>query len=213
MTKIEDIQIVKCSYCGEEMDCPKEMLWAGEHVCSFCMEVMEEGMSKEEIKNASKRERMLSKYKSDVNEMADTIFFFAHPKARPHRKVLGKMNKKEIEENAFYAGVLSTLHFILHTAGPEALTTIRDAPRFRFFHITDEELEKEVEKFRKEGIDVDLSRMETFEGELKTAEGIAKMINYVIFKGDWEKQLEWEEKHGHPEDVELVKKIVSKMEE
>lgn len=58
---------------------------------------------------------------------------------------------------------------------------------------------------------MDLEMLETFEGELKTAEGIAKMFDWVIFKGDWKKQLEWEEKHG--KDVELIKKIMSETEE
>ncbi len=205
----DNIKMVKCkcSYCGEEMECPESMLDAGEHICSFCLDVMEEGMSKEEIKEASKRERELSKYYKDVGEMANTIFSFVY-KETP-KKALKKMNKKRIEEDAFYAGIVSALDFILHTAGPEALISIRDSPGFRFFYVPDEEIEKAIEDLKEKGIDIDPERMETFNGKLETAEDIAKMINYVMFKGDWKKQLEWEEKRGHKEDIELVKKIMA----
>lgn len=206
-----DVQTVKCSYCGEDMECPKNMLRVDKHVCSFCGEVMEDGMSEEEIKSASKRERMLSRYQNDVDEMADTIFTFAYPENAIPKEFLKKMSKRELEENSFHCGVILTLNFILHAAGPETLMSIKNSQGFRSHHVTDEDFEETIKNFKREGIDVDLERLETFEGELKTAEGIAKMFNWVIFKGDWKKQLEWEEKHG--QDVELIKKIMSETEE
>ncbi len=201
----------KCSYCGEEMECPESMLDADKHVCRFCLEVMTDRMSEEEIKEASKKERMLSKYYKDVEEMADTIFSFTHSENTVPKKVLKKMNKRKIEEDALYMGIISTLDFILHTAGPEELINIRDSPGFRDFYVTDEEFEKSIEGLKKEGMKIDPERVKTFDGKLETAEDMAKMINYIMFKGDWNKQLEWEKKHSSKEDVELVKKVMAEL--
>lgn len=52
----EKIAKVICSFCGHEMDCPESMLHAEKHICSFCGDVMEEGMSEEDIKDASEKE-------------------------------------------------------------------------------------------------------------------------------------------------------------
>lgn len=153
----DDIKMVKCKcgYCGEEMECPESMLGADEHICRFCLEVMDDEMSKDEIKEASKKERELFKYYKDVEEMADTIFSFTYNKNMIPKKVLKKMSKIKIEEGAFSWGIISTLDFILHTAGPELLMTIKNSPGFRFFYVPDKELKKAMEKIKEKGADID----------------------------------------------------------
>ncbi len=42
-------------------------------------------------------------------------------------------------------------------------------------------------------------------------EDIATIINKLLFKGDWQKQLAWTRKHGSEKDTEVVKKGMGKM--
>lgn len=198
---------VRCGYCGEEMDCPENILKA-EHICSFCADVMEEGMSKEEIARLSRKERRLSPYFKPIVEMADTIFSFTYKRSRRPREELKEISKREVEKTAFHGGIFTAFAFLLHTIGPKIIEDIKNNPKFRILHITDDDIEEMVEHFKQQGIDVDVERFKTYQGGIRTVEDIEKMINYVIFKGDWEKQLEWEKKHGHKEDVEIIKKMM-----
>ena len=39
-----------------------------------------------------------------------------------------------------------------------------------------------------------------------TEDGIIKIMNKLIFRGDWTAQLKWTEKYGTPKDAEAVRK-------
>ena len=204
---MEKMKTVSCSFCGHEMDCPENMLGAEKHACSFCTEVMEEGMSDEQIKKASERERELSGYWKDVTEMTDVIFTSIHPKNSAPREVMAK-SKNEIEEMAFKCGVLATLDFILRTAGPEAILGIRNSLRFKHFDISEERFQEAMEGFRKEGLELDMRKLKDFKGGLRTEEDVVRLFNEALFQGDWEKQLEWARKRGRTEDAELIERIM-----
>jgi len=53
---------------------------------------------------------------------------------------------------------------------------------------------------------VDPKAFESVKENPDTEEGLAKIMNKLIFRGDWQKQLEWTEKHGTQGDVEVVRR-------
>ncbi|HDD72675.1 MAG TPA: hypothetical protein ENG00_01125, partial [Candidatus Aenigmarchaeota archaeon] len=108
---------VRCAYCGEEMDCPENMKHADVHICQFCTQVMEPGMSEKEIAEMSRLERKLYPYYSDVNEMTETVFALTWNRFTAPRDELKEMSKREIEEESFWCGIFAAFEFILYTAG------------------------------------------------------------------------------------------------
>lgn len=207
---------VKCSCCGEEMDCPDAGLNIDMHACEFCTEVMEEGMEKDEIAILSRKERELSPYYNSVGRMTQFIFSKLYEKARTPRDEMRDMSKRDIEELAFGAGIHGALQIILHACGPDIFRQIIVSPLFALNCVTEDDMEDLLRKFREDGIDIDNSMVDKRAKEFMdsgdrsmTEEEIAKMMNYVFFGGDWEKHLEWEKKHhGHSEDIELLKRLM-----
>lgn len=140
--------------------------------------------------------------------MTDVIFPFTHPKNAVTREMLKDRSKREIEETAFECGVLATLDFILKTAGPKALMEIRSSHGFKFFDVSDEQFEKMLDDFRKEGFEPDMKRLESIKGDIRKPEDVARFLNEFLFHGDWEKQLEWTRKKGRTKDVELLERMM-----
>lgn len=76
-----------------------------------------------------------------------------------------------------------------------------------------EEIEKKAGKENFEGFikNMDLEKLEKFEGGISKPEELARMINESVFNGDWEKQIEWIEKYGsqeQKEDIPLIKRLM-----
>jgi len=140
--EMKDFVMVKCCYCGEEMDCPRSMLKEGmKHVCEFCADVMSEGMADEQIKRCSKEERLLSDYYKDIDDMALTVLL-AYPPDEVLQESMKGVSKERIKRGSFFHGAVAAFDLILHTAGPEMLMDIKKSPRFDTLCITEEKIAK-----------------------------------------------------------------------
>lgn len=196
---------VNCSICGEEMPCQESMLKAEKHICSFCTDIMKEGMSDDEIKEMSLEERRFSEFYPDVRFLSELIFDVTFPVTKLSERELRNLSKRQVMEEFYSRGILSAIDFMLHFDS----NVIRQARLdVESETITPEELSKRLEE---DGINLDMEKFENYDGNLSTEEGIARFLNEVMFEGDWEKHLKWIEKKGSEaqkrESTPLIKRL------
>jgi hypothetical protein len=203
---------VKCSYCGEDMDCPESMLAADVHVCSFCTDVMDEGMSREEIIEASREERKLSPYYKDVDELTDFVLSTTFKHNRMPKEIIKEMSKREIERESYISGILTAFDFLLHCGEPKYLRALHLF--IKIAGVSSEKLKEALSELINQGADIDLERLKSFNGELTKPEDMARFLNEVFFRGDWSKHIEFIKKHGSErqkkEDIPLIRQLMEK---
>lgn len=212
---MEEFQ-VKCSCCGSDMDCPDVMANADKHTCSFCTDFLANGTPEGEVKALSLKERNLSQYYPDMDALTKFIFDSYFEGAKPAKQRLRELGKRAIAEEMYLQGIVSALDFLLHALNPAVLLGLRAAYCL-------DGVDFIVEKCRSEGITVDAKKLEDKFAALdpakysRTAEGMERMFNDLIFDGDWKKHLEWTETHGSDEekteDIPLIKKWMEKGED
>lgn len=109
----DDMAKVKCSYCEEEMDCPKSMLKAEKHICHICTDLLADGAPEDKIREIAKDAREIEKYAGDGNKLTKEIFALTFDYHKPDKELIRELSKRELVEGSFIEGITATLIFML----------------------------------------------------------------------------------------------------
>ena len=104
----QDSVNVKCSFCGKEVPCPKNMINAEKHACFECFLKLQENLPEEEIKKvhvAIPKEKALQYFNTGMMQqlMEETFPEFWKDK----KEELKEMSRREIAEYCFMIGAES----------------------------------------------------------------------------------------------------------
>lgn len=186
---------VKCSICGEKMSCPKSMAHAEKHLCDICSDVSEEGMSNDDIKECSRRERKLSKYQDDVEYLSDWVSRAAFAGRKLSKSELKKMKQHEIMENFYDMGIRDTMEFMLHLIDPDHIRRIRFtvetgtqiALSLKIAGFPKEQIgqtikfiaedDEQLEEFTKKSPRLDIEKLRAFKGKIKNTDDALRMLH------------------------------------
>ncbi len=186
---------VKCSICGEKMMCSESMVSAAKHLCNFCSDVCTEGMSDNEIKEHSMRERELSKYYGDIEYLADWVISIAFEESRLSKSELKNMKPHEIMEEFYDTGVRDAMDFMLHIIDPAHIRRVRFtmetgtqvALSLKNAGFSSEEIkqiikfiaedDKQLDEFTKHSPRLDIEKLRIFKGKIKNTDDAIRMLN------------------------------------
>ncbi|MBI4896715.1 MAG: DUF1186 domain-containing protein [Candidatus Aenigmarchaeota archaeon] len=135
---VHALSTVRCSACGNAMECPQSMLTAKNHLCSTCVQ-----QSGDKTLQAA------------VSEMQHGLDYLA--------AVGKKLDSLKLRE---------------------------------------QDIEKLLES-------ADAKHLVEIDADPNTEEGVARLMNALFFGGDWDKQLQWTEKHGRKRDAKLVQQMIT----
>jgi NH3-dependent NAD+ synthetase len=91
------------------------MVSANTHMCHICSSLPLEELTKEEIKEIAKEERLFEKYEEDVIKAADFIFYLNSTASVMSKKEMKEFSKKEIAQEHYFRGIYDTINFFIRT--------------------------------------------------------------------------------------------------
>lgn len=227
----EGMKTVKCSSCGSKVDCPAE-LDAEYHLCEVCTEALSGDMTKDDAEDVSERMQYIEKHMDDMTKLGMFIHTTSLAAMKRGKADLKKTGKKDMAEAMHFDGAMSAIKFFMYAGmPPEALKEmLQEIDKFSNLGEEDKNLQgfmRDAQKVvdvvsavgkRLEGMDVsrkefdrlmksvDPKAFKAINEDPNTEEGLIKIMNKLIFRGDWDKQLKWTEKWGTSKDVEYVKR-------
>lgn len=229
----EDMLIAKCSICGSEMECPDSMVRADTHLCGECTMGMASKTVKKNAAELAEIEKDVEKHKEEIRRLGEFIHETALGANMPPPDKIKAESKEEIAEYMHFTGIMTTIDFFMYSGlrGTDIKAMLKKIESNKKYAKNDEAFQqfaKETqnvinvigavgEKLDKMGVkgkefdkiikSVDPKAFGKL-GNLdsKKEEDMAAIMNRLLFRGDWQKQLEWTEKHGTSRDVEAVKR-------
>lgn len=228
----EDTIAVKCSSCNSDMECPKGMAYIENHICHICTDTIASSAGKEDAKEIAEIELDVEKHREEMLKLGEFIHDTAFRANMPTKDEVKEASKKELAETMHFTGVMTSIDFFMHSAidgrALKEILSIAESSK-KLNPQNDKRLQaftSDIQKFLDiiGAVGEKLENMGISEEECgrlikfinhkdfnslnenpDTEEGLTTIMNKLIFKGDWEKQLEWAEKHGTKEDVEVVR--------
>lgn len=111
----EDMTVVKCSSCGNEMECPKSMLKAEKHICHICTDTLAYGVRQEDAKEIAETEQDVESHKKEMLELGEFIHGTSFCANLPSKDEMKEISKKELAEMMHFNGIMSATDFFINS--------------------------------------------------------------------------------------------------
>ena len=117
--KEEDIVKVNCSFCGKEIDCPKNMLKSKKHACYDCFKKIGDEIPAKEVGKIHVDFDM-GQFEEDMPSfLAENATATTFPEIwKMHKIEIKKMSKKEMAKEMFFRGA-ETMAYALNDFSKE----------------------------------------------------------------------------------------------
>ena len=118
--KDEDIVKVNCSFCGKEIDCPKNMLKSKKHACYDCFKKIGDEIPAKEVGKIHVDFDM-GQFEEDMPSfLAENATATTFPEIwKMHKIEIKKMSKKEMAKEMFFRGA-ETMAYALNDFSKES---------------------------------------------------------------------------------------------
>ncbi len=124
------IESIKCSFCGEEMECPKNMLNSEKHMCYKCFQNAENIDSKDICASNIHIDLPTDKFvEGTANKLTEDLVDNVFPESwKNQKKGLKGLSKKELSKQMFAEGAFIAICNMLESM-KEEMTRKNDDPK------------------------------------------------------------------------------------